>query len=121
MVYMHHKITSKVVILQILGVQMNSYQFEFFFLWYWGLNPGAFYLRATSVLLPRPYFLYFILKLGLTKLQRASLGRGERERERDRERETERERELRLAANPDPPVSASQSTGITSVRHHARP
>ena len=27
---------------------------------------------------------------------------------------------MRLAANPDPPVSASQSTGITSMRHHAR-
>ena len=43
---------------------------------------------------PRPasqlYFLYFILKPGLTKLRRASLGR-ERERERGRERERERE------------------------------
>ena len=39
----------------------------------------------------------------------------------EREGERERERELRLAANLDPPVSASQSTGITSVRHHARP
>ena len=27
---------------------------------------------------------------------------------------------LRLSVNPDPPVSASQSTGITSMRHHAR-
>ena len=44
----------------------------------------------------------------------------ERERQGERERERERERELRLAANPDPPVFASQSTGITSVRHHAR-
>ena len=65
---------------------------------------------------PGPIFLCFILKPGLMKLRRASFGR---ERERDRERE--RERELRLATNPDPPVSASQSTGITSVRHHARP
>ena len=71
--------------------------------------------RSTSALHPRPYFLYFILKPGLTKLQRASLRR-ERERERDRKRA----KELRLATNPDPPVSASQSTGITSVRHHAR-
>ena len=42
-------------------------------------------------------------------------------KERERERETETERELRLATNPDPQVSASQSTRITSVRHHARP
>ena len=68
----------------------------------------------TSALRPRPYFLYFILKPGLTKLWRASL-----RRERERETGRERARELRLAANPDPPVSASQSTGITSVRHHA--
>ena len=68
---------------------------------------------STSALHPRPYFLYFILKPGLTKLWRAPLSRErekerERERERDREREREKERELRLAANPDPPVSASQ-------------
>ena len=39
--------------------------------------------RSTSALHPRPYFLYFILKPGLTKLRRASLSRerdGERER-----------------------------------------
>ena len=59
------------------------------------------------------------------KLRRASL-RTERERERERERQGagerqgERARELRLAVNPDPPVSASQSTGIIIVRHHAR-
>ena len=70
---------------------------------------GVLPLRYAS----GPIFLYFILKPGLTKVRRASLGR---ERERDREKE----RELRLAANPDPPVSASQSTGITSMRHHAR-
>ena len=40
---------------------------------------------------PGPIFLYFILKPGLMKLQRASLSR-ERERERDRERDRERER-----------------------------
>ena len=50
------------------------------------MNPGAFYLRATP---PALFFLYFILKLGLTKLRRASLGR-ERERDRDRDRERER-------------------------------
>ena len=60
------------------------------------------------------------MKPGLTKLWRASLSR-EREGERESEGERARERELRLAANLDPPVSASQSTGITSVRHHARP
>ena len=42
--------------------------------------------RGILPLRYRPYFLYFILKLGLTKLWRASLGR---ERERDREREKE--------------------------------
>ena len=59
--------------------------------------------------------LFFVLKQGLAKLWRASLSR-ERERERQRDRETGRERakELRLAVNPDPPVSASQSTGITT-------
>ena len=71
---------------------------------------GILPLRYT----PGPIFLHFILKPGLAKLWRASLGR-------ERERGREKERELRLAANPDPPVSASQSTGITSVRHHARP
>ena len=35
---------------------------------------------------PSPIFLYFILKLGLMKLQRASLRREEKERERERER-----------------------------------
>ena len=40
-----------------------------------------------------------------------------KERERERERESER---AEAGRNPDPPVSASQSTGITSVRHHAR-
>ena len=70
---------------------------------------------------PRPYFLYFILKPGLMKLRRASLGRErERDRDRDRDRGRERTREMRLAVNPDPLVSASQSTGITSVRHYAR-
>ena len=87
-----------------------------FSLRYQGLNPGAFYLQAT------PLALFFILYFetwshkvaeGLTKV--------ERERERGRERERKREREMRLAANPDPPVSASQSTGITSVRHNAWP
>ena len=34
------------------------------------LNPGAFYLRAT---LPALFLLFFILKQGLTKLQKASL------------------------------------------------
>ena len=62
-------------------------------MWYWGLNPGVFYLRATP---PALFFLFFILKPGLTKLRRASLGR-----------ERDRERELRLAVNLDPPVSAS--------------
>ena len=47
---------------------------------------GALPLRYT----PGSIFLYFILKLGLTKLQRASLSR---ERKRERERQTERERE----------------------------
>ena len=48
---------------------------------------------------PRPA-LYFILKPGLTKLRRASLGR-ERERERERERQGERERE-RAEAGREP-------------------
>ena len=91
-------------------------------MWYRGLNPGGVLPPRYT---PGPIFLYFILKPGLTKLQRASLSRErqrEKERERERYKETEREREraLRLAANLDPPVSASQSTGITSVRHHAR-
>ena len=30
--------------------------FFFFFLWYWGLNPGAFYLRATP---PALFYFYF--------------------------------------------------------------
>ena len=87
---------------------------------FFGGVPG---IEPRGVLPPRytpgPIFLCFILKQGLTKLQRASLGR-ERETGREREREREREKELRLAANPDPQVSASQSTGITSMRHHAR-
>ena len=76
----------------------------FFFWRYWGLNPGAFYLHAT------PLALFFILyfETGSHEVAEASLSR-------------ERERELRLAANPDPPVSASQSTGIISMRHHAQP
>ena len=82
-----------------------AYSFFFFFLWYRGFNPGVFYLRATPPALF--FFLYFILKPGLMKLQRTSLSR-------------ERERELRLATNLDPPVSASQSTGITSVHHHTQ-
>ena len=84
------------------------------------LNPGAFYLCAT------PPAIFFILYFetgshevaeGLTKERERE---GERGRERERQGEIERDRQLRLAANPDPPVSASQSTGITSVRHHAR-
>ena len=63
--------------------------------------------------------LVFYFETGSHEVAEASLSR-ERERERQGEREKERERELRLAANPDLPVSASQSTGITSVRHHAR-
>ena len=79
--------------------------------------------RSTSALRPRPYFfLYFILKPGLMRLQRASLSRergrrgwrGERERERERAR-------AEAGREPDPLVSASQSTGITRVRHHAWP
>ena len=43
---------------------------------------------------PGTIFLYFILKPGLTKFQRASLGRErETDRQTDRERERERERE----------------------------
>ena len=49
-----------------------------------GIEPrGVLPLRYA----PGPIFLYFILKLGLTKLRRASLGR---EKERDRERDRER-------------------------------
>ena len=49
---------------------------------------------------PRPYFLYFILKSGLTKLRRASLSR-ERETAREGERERERVRE-RAEAGREP-------------------
>ena len=80
----------------------------FFFLRYRGLNAEAFYLRATPLALF--FMLYFETRShevveGLTK---------------EREKKRERESELRLAANPDTSVSASQSTGITGVRHHAR-
>ena len=71
--------------------------FILFFLWYWGLNPGAFYLRAIP---PALFFLYFILKPGLMKWRRASLGRERErqgERQGERERETGRERERYIA------------------------
>ena len=74
----------------------------------------AFYLRAT------PPVLFFMLYFETGSHEVAEGLTKERERDTRRETETETERELRLAANPDPPVSASQSTGITSVRHHAR-
>ena len=65
------------------------YLYTFFFFAVPGIEPrGVLPLHYT----PGPIFLYFILKLGLTKLRRASLSR-ERERERGRERERERERE----------------------------
>ena len=99
------------------------YLFIYLFLRYRGLNPGVFYLRATP-----PALFVFILYFETGSHEVAEGLRRERDRERqreterDRERqgERQRERELRLAANPDPLVSASQSTGITSVRHHAR-
>ena len=82
----------------------QTFAFLFFFLRYLGLNAGAFYLRAMPPALV--FILYFEngsheVVEGLTK-----------ERERETETETETERELRLAANPDPLVSASQSTGL---------
>ena len=119
-----------------LGLTLLFCLFGFFLFAVPGIEcRGVLPLRYT----PGPIFFYALfLKPGLTKLWRASLGR-ERQRERETERERQRERReidrlinrsivrvrvracaLRLAANPDPPVSASQSTGITSVRHHAR-
>ena len=79
----------------------------FFFLRYPGLNPGAFYLRAT------PPALFFILYFETRshEVVEASLRR-ERERERERERQGGRKRDLRLAANLDPPVSTSQTGPI---------
>ena len=69
--------------------------FFFFFFSVPGVEPrGVLPLRYT----PGPIFLYFILKPGLTKLRRASLGR---ERERDWERERERESE-RAEAGREP-------------------
>ena len=106
--------------------------FGFWFLgFYCGTGDGT-QGRSTSALRPGPIFYTLFLKPGFMKLWRASLNRerereGDRERERereterDREKERERGRELRLAVNPDPPVSTSHSTGITRVRHHARP
>ena len=82
----------------------------FFFLRYQGLNAGAFYLCAT------PLALFFVLYFETGSHEVAEGLTKERERERERERGRERARELRLAVNPDPPVSASQSTGITSVQ-----
>ena len=84
----------------------------FFFLRYRGLNAGAFYLRAT------PPALFFILYFEARSHEVAEglIKEGENERQ-----GRARERALRLALNPDPPVSASQSTGITSEGHHARP
>ena len=81
---------------------VDIYLFIFFFLRYRGLNAGAFYLRAT------PPALFFILYFETRSHEVAE------------DLTKERERELRLAANPDLPVSASQSTGITSVCHHIR-
>ena len=56
-----------------------------------GIEPRGFLPPSYT---PGPIFLCFILKPGLMKLRRASLGRErERERERDRERGREEERE----------------------------
>ena len=87
-----------------------------FFLRYRGLNPEAFYLCATPPALI--FILYF--ETGSHEVVEGLTKQRERETGREREQDRERERELRLAVNPDPPVSTSQSTGITSVRHRAR-
>ena len=61
--------------------------FFFFFLRYRGLNPGAFYLWATSPAL------FFILYFETGSHEVAEGLAKERERERERERKRERERE----------------------------
>ena len=68
------------------------------------MNAGAFYLCAAP---PALFFLYFILKPGLTKLRRASLSReGEREGERERER----------ARNASERAEAGREPGSSSLR-----
>ena len=70
-----------------VGVRNTPNFKQIFFFAVLGIEPRGV---LTSALHPRPYFLYFILKLGLMKLWRASLSR---ERETGREGERERERE----------------------------
>ena len=84
--------------------------------WHWGLNPGVFYFQAT----PPALFFMLYFETGSHEVVEGLTKERERETDRQTDRQGETGRELRLASNPDPLVSASQSTGITSMRHHAR-